>query len=153
MTGSVKAYNELTRPLLSEEDHEKFEWVIGAVLAGGPSNVVVVCGEARSGKSTLLTIVRKILTRFVGEFSPRVAFQSGELSEIAVDAFVFLETNEPVAPKGSLFIQTTGRHIPANKYYVLTAQTESELDAIAELCINRYHAMGEDHYRTQENNR
>lgn len=150
MNGSVKAYNELTTALLTPEEREKFEWAIGAVLTGGPPNVVVIRGPRGTGKSTLLAIVRNILTRFVGDVSPRVAFYEGVafrtsmLSDAGSDAFVFIETNRPIDVGDAVFIDPTGDRIPANKYYVLTNEIDSELDSIAELCIDKYHELGHD---------
>lgn len=155
MERTVKAYNELVWRLLTAEDRYKFEWAIGAVLTGGPANDVVFYGHGMTGKTTLMTIVRKILIRSAGFVAPRVVFHESFVGRhIPVhdsDVFSFVEINSPLDTGNALVIEPTGIRIPVNKYYVLMTQIESELDAIAEICINRYRSLGEDHYRTEEN--
>ena len=137
----------------------KFEWAIGAVLSGGPENRVVFVGEGGSGKSTLSKIVRHILTRFIGDTSPRVAFVNWdfhyELPPFEEGLFVFTESNvnEPVLSEalGTLVIHTTGQRMPVNRHYVLMSRIESELDEIAQICIDLYADLGEDYYSIQEN--
>lgn len=149
-----KAFNELMNRLLSEEDRNRFEWAIGAMLVGIHPNVVTMIGPPQSGKTTLMAIARKVLTRFEGQLSPRVAFlhtQMPKFPYVDEGTFVFLDdTVEPIA-ESTLVIHTSARHpIPVNKYHVLMGLIESELDWIAEVCITKYRSMGEDYYRVEE---
>ncbi|QAY17175.1 hypothetical protein SEA_MADAMATO_57 [Streptomyces phage Madamato] len=137
-----KAYNELVGRLLPHEDRVRLESVIGAMLTGGPPETVIICGPVRSGKTTLMKIVKRLVTlTVVGSGAPRVLFQHDgfKLVELAHPTFVFAETNQPEAPQGAIFLQTTGDRLPVNKYYVLMQQIDAELDDIAEHCIQTYH--------------
>ena len=157
-----KAYYELSKLVLDEMELEKFEWAVGAMLAGGHPNTVVLEGPARSGKSTLMRIARLALTRTLGDFSPPVSFQTyvpgaEQRRDPGFDyanAFIYIEANVPTHIEDSLVIRPTGGQIPVNKYHVLMTQIETtELDMVADICINRYRALGGDHYITQENTR
>ncbi|HEY3434149.1 MAG TPA: hypothetical protein VGK41_00710 [Solirubrobacterales bacterium] len=141
-----KAYNELVDRLLSHEDRTQLESVIGSMLSGGSAKTVIICGPGGSGKTTLMKIIKRLVTlTTVGVGSPRVLFQHDgfTLVELAAPTFVFVETQEPLSMEGAIFVQTTGDRLPVNKYYVLMQQIDSELDEIAEHCIKTY----------QENNR
>lgn len=151
-----RAYNELVSVLLSEEDREKFEWAIGAMLSNGPRNIVVIRGAAGSGKTTLTNIVRMIVLSPISqsaEYFPRVAFVNWdhryEFPEFG-DEFVFTEALSAEHTGDALVINTTGDRVPVNKHYVLTRQLDSELIDIATVCVNRYRSLGEGYYGTPE---
>lgn len=58
--GSIEAYNKLAGTLYSPEERQKFEWAIGAVLAGDAAKIqkfMVFYGPGGVGKSTILDIV------------------------------------------------------------------------------------------------
>jgi ABC-type uncharacterized transport system ATPase subunit len=158
--GSPKAYRELTSALLSVEERQTFEWAIGAVLSGAPPEVVTILGYTGSGKSTLVKIVKKILgfafVQGIVGVTPNVDFLDWDsaIPHVGENAFVFVETNagDTIEPN-SIVIQTTGDRIPANKYYVLMTQIDTELPEIAEACIERYRSMGDGYYNTQENHK
>lgn len=157
MTRITKAYNELVGLLLNPEDQEKFEWVIGAMLSGGPPNMLVIRGEAASGKTTLTTIVRKLLlSPSTANTSPCVAFEhSDNYQGINPDAFTFVEMNHHSGLElDAIVIQTTGNRVPVNKHYVLMQAIDLELVDIGRNCIALYEELGEGYYDTfQENNR
>lgn len=151
MTNLPKAYNELVGVLLSEEDRLKFEWAVGAVLNGGPPNIVIIHGHSMTGKSTLLNIVRKVMMAPVPvDYAPRVAFQHNGYSEADQDTYVFAAENNPdngLEP-GAIHIFTTGDRVPVNKHFVLMDEINSELIEISEHCIDVYR-----NNNFQENNR
>lgn len=155
----TRAYNELVNILLAREDRVKFEWAIGAMLSDGPRNIVVVRGPAGSGKTTLMTIVRKVLlSPFTGHFAPRVDFLNEDnFVEVDPDAFTFAEINHISGLElDAIVIETTGNRVPVNKHYVLMREIDSELIDIANSCISLYREMGDgdDCYSTfEENNR
>lgn len=159
MKNYPRAYRDMVGTILSEDDQRKFEWAIGAVLTGGPPFPVMIFGQSGSGKSTLTKIIRHILTRFVGETSPRVSFVNWdhryEIPEDLLETFVISEVNMVHASafqaSDVLFIQTTGERMPVNRHHVLMNRIESELDEIAQICIDLYADMGEDYYSIQEN--
>jgi len=145
----MKAYNELVGNILEDEDRIKFEWIIGAVLTGAPPRTMVIAGPSGSGKTTLTDIVRKLLSEFQGEISPRVAFHRDLVRpgrDYDPEVFNFVECLDPVSPKWALYIETTGGMIPVNKYHVLMRQIIMELDSLADFCIERYRALGVYHY-------
>lgn len=156
MNAQPKAYNELIDLLLSEEDREKFEWSIGAVLADGPPNVVVVMGPTGTGKSSLLKVIRKtVLSPDNGGITPRVAFLHSmtELTYFHDATYTFVEVNASPGDTVSnvVSIETTGNLVPVNKHYVLMRQIDSELPMIADRCYNIYTSLGENYYHPQEN--
>ncbi|WPJ30584.1 hypothetical protein [Streptomyces phage Psst1] len=136
-----KAYNELLDRIFRPEDRLKLETVVGSMLSGGEPQHVVIFGTSGSGKTSVSKIIRKLaLFNMVenGRRTHHVVFQHEGYYPVESDSFVFAETKEPVAPKGAVFVETTGERLPVNKYYVLMQQIDSELDEIAEHCIQTY---------------
>jgi len=155
MNNRTKAYNEMVDLLLTPEDREKFEWAIGAMLAEGPPNSVVVRGGKQTGKTTLMLIVRKIIQAVMGPYIPRVALvHDGYVRSFSDDTYVFVEQNEGfTVDEPHILIQTTGDSVPVHKHYVLMETINSEVDDIAEQCIAQYNQLGEDYFEeVQENN-
>jgi Ni2+-binding GTPase involved in maturation of urease and hydrogenase len=152
----MKAYSELVSRILNAEDQEKYEWAIGAMLTGSVPRAVQIVGPAGSGKTTLTSIIRSLLTRFEGDFSPRVAFLSWDrlIPQLTEDTYVFIELlDTDMVQNDSLAICTHGGDIPVNKYHVLMNLVEDELSDIANFCINLYRHLGIYHYdNLQENN-
>ena len=61
--GNYSAYDELMSVLYSEEERQKIEWAIGAVVSGDSKKIqkfMVLTGDAGTGKSTVLKIVRML---------------------------------------------------------------------------------------------
>lgn len=150
----TKAYHELMTRILDEENYEKFEWSVGAMLTGATSRPVVIVGPSGSGKTTLTSIIRSILTKYVSDFSPRVTFVhwNEPMNSATEDTYVFVESLHETDPT-CLTIHTTGDRIPVNAYHVLMRQIETELDIVADLCITTYQTLGYAHYdnEIQEN--
>ena len=74
--GHTEAYDELMGTLYPEEERQKLEWAIGAVLSGDGSKIqkfVALYGDPGTGKSTALNIIQKI---FDGYWK---TFKSGDL--------------------------------------------------------------------------
>lgn len=151
----IKAYNEMVELLLSSGDREKFEWVIGALLSDASPNITVVRGGPQSGKTTLMMIVRKITQSATADFIPRVVMaHDGYIRDLPEDAFVFVEQNDIQPIDGPhVIIHTTGDSVPVNKHYVLMETINSEVDAIAEHCIQLYQNLGDNYFEEiRENN-
>ena len=86
--GDISAYQELVTTLYDEEQLDKLEWAIGAIISGDAKHIqkfIVLYGEAGSGKSTILNIIQEL---FVGYYS---VFDAKELASsnnaFALEAF------------------------------------------------------------------
>lgn len=152
----TRAYNELVSLLIRPEDQEKFEWVIGAILSGSSGHIVVLRGDARTGKTTLTQIARKALSVPVaGNSFPNVAFFEGDV-DVNIDPGqnAFVEVNDlSHLELDALVIETTGDRVPVNKHYVLMQKIDDEIVDIAEGCIIAYNSRNEGYFTFQENNR
>ena len=61
--GSTYAYDKLIKKLYSQEDQDKIEWSVGAILAGESKSVekfLVLYGKPGSGKSTILDLIKAL---------------------------------------------------------------------------------------------
>ena len=61
--GDYSAYDELVSVLYSPEERNKLEWIIGSIVTGESKNLqkfVVLTGDAGTGKSTMIKIIRKL---------------------------------------------------------------------------------------------
>lgn len=81
--GSFEAYDKLMSVLYSPEEREKLEWGIGCIVAGDNSKIqkfFVLIGDAGTGKSTVLKIIRKMFEGYCGTIdakaigNPRASF-------------------------------------------------------------------------------
>lgn len=151
VTPPPKAYYELTNRVLSYEDREKFEWAAGSLLAGGPPHISVLFGPRRSGKTTLTTLIRRVMVNLPpnGQ-TPQVLFDRWpsvhEEEWFAGNAHVFVESHLIVEVEGSIRINMSGGRHPVDKYHGLLDAMELELDAISEQWTNKYHTLGENYY-------
>ena len=71
---SIEGYDKMMSILYSDEEREKIEWAIGAILSGAGKEIqkfVVLYGEAGTGKSTVLNIVQKLFDRYCVTFDAR----------------------------------------------------------------------------------
>lgn len=72
--GSTAAWDELTSVLYAEEELEKIEWAIGAVVSGDSKRIqkfMVFYGPAGSGKSTILNIIHQLFDGYVAMFEAK----------------------------------------------------------------------------------
>ena len=72
--GSTKAYDRLMEVLYDEEEREKLEWSVGAVLTGDSKKIQKFCvlyGDAGSGKSTFLNILQKLVDGYYIAFNAK----------------------------------------------------------------------------------
>ena len=67
-------YDELIGTLYSKEEREKFEWAIGSIIAGDSQNIqkfVIFVGDAGTGKSTVMNIIRKLFKGYFCTFDAK----------------------------------------------------------------------------------
>lgn len=72
--GEFRAWDELIGSLYSEEERQKIEWSIGAVVSGDSKNIqkfLVFYGPAGSGKSTILNIIQQMFDGYVTSFEAK----------------------------------------------------------------------------------
>jgi energy-coupling factor transporter ATP-binding protein EcfA2 len=72
--GPTKSYDRLMSVLYDEEERQKLEWAIGAVLTGDSKKIqkfIVLYGEAGSGKSTFLNILQKLVEGYYIAFNAK----------------------------------------------------------------------------------
>ncbi len=72
--GSHEAYDEIIGTLYSEEERQKIEWAIGAIIAGDAKNIqkfIVFYGEGGTGKSTMLNIIQKLFQGYYISFDAK----------------------------------------------------------------------------------
>ena len=65
-------YDKLAHTLYSEEDLEKIEWIIGAVLAGDNARIqkfLVLYGKPGTGKSTMIDIINELFKGYTSSFN------------------------------------------------------------------------------------
>jgi len=210
--GSIAAYEELVSLLYIPEERAKFEWAIGAIIAGDAKKIekmLVFFGAPGTGKSTVMNLAIKLfggLVEFGGYVStfdcsalvsggsafamdafrdePLLSIdQDTDLSGIRdnstlnsviskeilrvnekfkptynsrIQSFLFVGTNKPVKfsdAKNGLIrriidVNPTGETHEVNRYHTLVQQTEFELGAIAQHCLNVYRSMGKNYYNS-----
>lgn len=72
--GRCDAWNELIGVLYSDEERDKIEWAIGAIISGDSKKIqkfLVFYGPAASGKSTVLNIVAQLFEGYVSTFDAK----------------------------------------------------------------------------------
>lgn len=82
------AYDELIDTLYDEEEKEKIEWAIGAVISGDSKllqKFIVLYGAPGSGKSTLLNIIQMLFPGYYSIFDSRALTRSS--NAFALEAF------------------------------------------------------------------
>ena len=84
----IPAYEELTDALYSPEQKEKFEWIIGSIIAGDSRKIqkfLVFYGKPGTGKSTILNIIQKMFDGYYNSFSSKALGSSN--SEFSIEPF------------------------------------------------------------------
>jgi hypothetical protein len=86
--GPHPAWDELTHTLYSDEERAKFEWAIGAVIAGDSKKLqkfLVFYGPGGTGKSTILNIVQKLFEGYYTAFEAKALV--GNNNSFATESF------------------------------------------------------------------
>lgn len=77
--GSIEGYDKLISVLYSEEERHKLEWAIGSIVSGDSKDIqkfVVLYGEAGTGKSTVLNIIKKLFEDYCASFESKTLGQA-----------------------------------------------------------------------------
>ena len=93
--GDLSAYNKLMTTLYSEQELQKIEWSIGAVVTGDSKTIqkfLVLYGSAGTGKSTVLNIIQQLFDGYYSVFDAKALGSS--TNAFALEAF---KTNPLVA--------------------------------------------------------
>lgn len=72
--GDYSAWSELLSTLYSEEERDKIEWAIGAIVSGDSKEIqkfLVFFGAGGTGKSTILKIIGKLFDGYCAEFDAK----------------------------------------------------------------------------------
>lgn len=86
--GDISAYDELIGTLYLQDEREKLEWGVGAVLSGDARNIqkfIVLYGEGGTGKSTFLNIVQKLFEGYYTTFDAKALTGNG--NSFSTEAF------------------------------------------------------------------
>ena len=86
--GAHDAYDRLMGVLYSPEERRKLEWAIGAIVSGDSKKIqkfLVLYGEPKSGKSTVLNIIEKLFDGYCSPFDAKVLGQAN--AAFALEAF------------------------------------------------------------------
>lgn len=73
-SGDISAYNELFSVLYSDEEREKLEWSIGAIISGDSKRLqkfLVLYGPPKSGKSTFLNMLSDMFQGYTCVFDAK----------------------------------------------------------------------------------
>ena len=91
----IPAYDKLMSTLYSEEERQKIEWAIGAIVSGDSKKIqkfMVLYGAAGTGKSTILNIIEQLFEGYYSVFDAKALGSSS--NSFALEAF---KTNPLVA--------------------------------------------------------
>ena len=86
--GDHTAYDKLMDVLYSPEERHKLEWAIGSIICGDSKKIqkfIVLYGEPKSGKSTVLNIIEKLFDGYWSPFDAKVLGQAN--NAFALEAF------------------------------------------------------------------
>lgn len=86
--GETPAYNKLMSTLYSEEERQKIEWAIGAVITGDSKKIqkfMVLYGAPGTGKSTVFNIMQKLFEGYWKPFESKVLGSAS--NAFALEAF------------------------------------------------------------------
>lgn len=87
-SGNLTAYSKLMSVLYSEEERQKIEWAIGAIVSGESKKLqkfMVLYGAAGTGKSTILNIIQKLFEGYYSVFDAKSLGSSN--NSFALEAF------------------------------------------------------------------
>lgn len=86
--GTIDAWDELVGTLYSEEEREKIEWAMGAIVAGDSKRLqkfLVFYGPAGSGKSTVMNVIQQLFQGYVAMFDAKAL--GGTNNSFATEVF------------------------------------------------------------------
>lgn len=86
--GDCPAYNEMMSVLYPDEEREKLEWAIGAVIAGDSKDIqkfIVLYGGPGTGKSTVLNIIQDLFPGYYSVFESKALASAN--NAFALEAF------------------------------------------------------------------
>lgn len=86
--GETPAYDELLSTLYDPQERAKLEWALGAIIAGEAKSIqkfIVLFGAPGSGKSTFLTIVKRLFEGYYATFDAKALV--GSNNAFATEAF------------------------------------------------------------------
>ena len=72
--GNLDSYDELMRTLYSQDERDKLEWSIGAIISGDAKRLqkfIVLYGDPGSGKGTFLKIIEKLFNGYYCTFDAK----------------------------------------------------------------------------------
>lgn len=78
--GDTPSYNTLVQKLYLPEEREKFEWAIGAILAGEARKIqkfLVFYGQAGTGKSTIIGLIEQLFEGYTTTFEAKALGANG----------------------------------------------------------------------------
>lgn len=78
--GETPSYDTLVQKLYLPEEREKFEWAIGAILAGEARDIqkfLVFYGQAGTGKSTIIGLIEKLFEGYTTTFEAKALGSNG----------------------------------------------------------------------------
>lgn len=87
-SGDLTAYSKLISTLYSDEERQKIEWSIGAIVSGESKNLqkfAVLYGAAGTGKSTILNIIQQLFDGYYSVFDAKALGSSS--NSFALEAF------------------------------------------------------------------
>ena len=93
--GDHSSFDKLISTLYSDEEREKIEWAIGAIVSGESKKIqkfMVLYGAAGTGKSTILNIIQQLFEGYYSVFDAKALGSSSNV--FALEAF---KTNPLVA--------------------------------------------------------
>lgn len=93
--GPIDAWDELISTLYDQEERDKLEWAIGAIVSGDSKTIqkfIVLYGEGGTGKSTFLNVVQKLFDGYYTTFDAKSLGQNN--NSFATEVF---RTNPLVA--------------------------------------------------------
>ena len=86
--GECPAYEKMISTLYSEQERQKIEWAIGAVITGESKRIqkfLVLYGAAGTGKSTILNIIQQLFDGYYSTFNAKSLGSSSD--SFALEAF------------------------------------------------------------------
>lgn len=86
--GPCKAYDRMMSVLYAPEEREKLEWAIGSIVCGDSKKIqkfFVLYGEAGTGKSTFLDILKQLFSGYEATFDAKAL--TGSTNAFATESF------------------------------------------------------------------